>query len=105
MGDIINEAYGVIQCKECPWYKSCVTPMRFTTEDLRRQLESQATLMGQSAEIDNNMQNMLAGMAISAQNSLLEGCPVFIDRLRANPELAQKVKQFMQNLSKEEKPK
>jgi hypothetical protein len=105
MGDIINEAYGVIQCKECPWYKSCVTPMRFTTEDLRRQLESQATLMGQSAEIDNNMQNMLAGMAISAQNSLLEGCPVFIDRLRANAELAQKVKQFMQNWSKEEKPK
>jgi len=105
MGDIINEAYGVIQCKECPWYKSCVTPMRFTTEDLRRQLESQAALMGQSAEIDSNMQNMLAGMAISAQNSLLESCPVFIDRLRANAELAQKVKQLMQNWSKEEKPK
>ena len=40
MGDILNEAYGVVQCKECPWYKSCVTPMRFTAEDLRKQLES-----------------------------------------------------------------
>ena len=35
MGDILNEAYGVVQCKECPWYKSCVTPMKFTAEDLR----------------------------------------------------------------------
>jgi len=29
MTDILNEAYGVVQCKECPWYKSCVMPMRF----------------------------------------------------------------------------
>ena len=88
MGDIINEAYGVVQCKECPWYKSCVTPMRFTAEDLRRQLESQSALMGQSSQMDSNMQNMLSAMAISAQNSLLEGCPVLIDRLRANAEVA-----------------
>jgi hypothetical protein len=105
MGDIINEAYGVVQCKECPWYKSCITPMRFTAEDLRRQFESQAALMGQSTQIDSNLQNMLSGMAISAQNSLLEGCPVLIDRLRSNAELAQKIKQLMQNWGKEEKPK
>lgn len=105
MSDIIDEAYGVIQCKECPWYKSCVTPMRFTAEDLRRQLESQTTLMGQSGEIDSNMQNLLSSMSIAAQNSILEGCPVFIDRLRASAELAQKIKQLMQNWGKEEKPK
>jgi hypothetical protein len=105
MGDIINEAYGVVQCKECPWYKSCITPMRFTAEDLRRQLEAQSNLMGQSSQqLDNNMQNMLSGMAIAAQNSLLEGCPVLIDRLRSSAELAQKVKQLMQNWGKEEKP-
>lgn len=104
MGDIINEAYGVVQCKECPWYKSCLTPMRFTAEDLRRQLESQSALMGQSPQMDSTMQNMLSGMAIAAQNSLLEGCPVLIDRLRASAELAQKVKQLMQNWGKEEKP-
>jgi len=39
MDDIINEAYQIVQCKECPWYKACVTPMKFTSEDLRRQLE------------------------------------------------------------------
>ena len=50
MGDILNEAYGVVQCKECPWYKSCVTPMRFTAEDLRKQLESSPLGMNPSAE-------------------------------------------------------
>ena len=39
MGDILNEAYGVVQCKECPWYKTCVSPMKFTAEDIRRQME------------------------------------------------------------------
>ncbi len=37
-----------------------------------------------------------------AQNSLLEGCPVFINRLRTNPKLAQRVKEMMQGWGKEE---
>jgi len=104
MGDVLNEAYGVVQCKECPWYKACATPMRFTAEDLKRQIESQSAMMGQAGQMDASLQNMLSGMAISAQNSLLEGCPVFIDRLRSNPRLAQQLKQLMQNWGKEEKP-
>jgi hypothetical protein len=100
MGDILNEAYGVVQCKECPWYKSCVMPMRFTAEDLRRQLESTAPGMGVSAN-DMGLQNLLAGMATAAQNSLLEACPIFVERLRSNAKLAQKLKQLMQNWSSE----
>jgi hypothetical protein len=104
MSDILNEAYGVIQCKECPWYKSCVIPMRFTAEDLRRQLEAQ--IPGASASIPNDagLQNLLSSMATSAQNSLLEGCPVFIERLRNSQELAQQLKKIMQSWGKEEKP-
>ena len=102
MGDVLNEAYGVVQCKECPWYKSCVTPMRFTAEDIRRQLESSASGMDNSLQAGLAMQNLLSGMAAAAQNSLLESCPVFIDRLRANPNLAQLVKEMMRNWSKEE---
>jgi len=41
-------------------------------------------------------------MAIAAQNSLLEGCSIFIDRLRANPKLAQCIKEMMQSWGKEE---
>ena len=102
MGDILNEAYGIAQCKECPWYKSCVTPMRFTIEDIRRQLESSAPGMNISQQADLGMQNLLSSMASAAQNSLLEGCPILIDRLRANPKLAQRIKEMMQNWGKEE---
>jgi hypothetical protein len=100
MGDILNEAYGVIQCKECPWYKACATPMRFTAEDLRKQMT--ASVPGSVAPAGNaGMENFLAGMASAAQNSLLEACPVFIERLRANSKLAQQLKQLMQNWSNE----
>ena len=101
MGDILDEAYGIAQCKDCPWYKACVVPMRFTAEDIRRQLESSALGMNSSLPPDISMQNFLSNMATAAQNSLLEGCPVFIDRLRGSPELARRIKEMMQNWSKE----
>ena len=102
MGDIIDEAYGIVQCRECPWYKSCVMPMKFTAEDIRRQLESSAPGMNIPQQADLGMQNLLSSMATAAQNSLLEGCPIFIERLRSNPKLAQRLKEIMQNWSKEE---
>ncbi len=102
MSDVLDEAYGIVQCKECPWYKSCVVPMRFTAEDIRRQLESSASGMNTSLQADLGMQNLLSSMATAAQNSLLEGCPIFIDRLRTSPELAQRIKEMMQKWSKGE---
>ncbi len=102
MGDILNEAYGIVQCKECPWYKSCVTPMKFTAEDIRRQLESSAPGVNISQPADISMQNLLSSMTTAAQNSLLEGCPIFIERLRADSKLAQRVKEMMQAWGKEE---
>lgn len=102
MGDVLNEAYGIVQCKECPWYKACILPMRFTAEDIRRQLESSAPGINISQPADLGIQNLISSMATAAQNSLLEGCPVFIERLRSNPKLAQRVKEMMQSWSKEE---
>ena len=102
MGDVLDEAYGIVQCKECPWYKSCVMPMRFTAEDIRRQLESSAPGMDISGQADLGLQNLLSSMATAAQSSLLEGCPIFIDRLRTNPKLAQQIKEMMQKWGKEE---
>jgi len=103
MGDVLNEAYAIAQCKECPWYKACVMPMRFTAEDIRRQMEaSTASGMNIPGQGDLGLQSLLSNMATAAQNSLLEGCPVFIERLRSNPELAQSIKKIMQNWGKEE---
>ena len=102
MSDVLDEAYAIAQCKDCPWYKACVMPMRFTAEDIRRQLESSAPGMGISQQADLGMQNLLSSMATAAQNSLLEGCPIFIQRLRSDPKLAQHLKQIMQSWGKEE---
>jgi len=101
MGDILNEAYGIVQCRECPWYKSCVMPMRFTAEDIRRQLESSAPGMNISQQADLGIQSLLSSMATAAQNSLLEGCPIFIERLRSSPRLAQRLKEIMQSWGRE----
>ena len=101
MGDVLNEAYGIVQCKECNWYKSCVMPMRFTAEDVKRQLEATTGNSG-AAGADSGMQNLISSMASAAQNSLAEGCPVFIDRLRSSPRLAQRIKEMMQKWSEEE---
>jgi len=105
VSDVLDEAHEIIQCKECPWYKACVVPMRFTAEDIRRQLEQSAPGMGTSQPADLGMQNLLSSMALAAQNSLLEGCPIFINRLRANPKLAQRIKEMMQSWGKEKDTK
>ncbi len=100
MSDILNEAYGIVQCKECPWYKSCVMPMRISAEDIRRQLDSAAHGNG-VPPADLGLQSLLSSMATAAQNSLLEGCPIFIDRLRRSPELAQRIKEIMREWGKQ----
>ena len=102
MSDILDEAYAIAQCKECPWYKACAAPMKFSAEDIRRQLESSASGMDVAQQADLGMQNLLSSMASAAQNTLLEGCPIFIQRLRADPKLAQRLKQLMQNWGREE---
>ena len=101
MGDILDEAYAIAQCKECPWYKSCATPMKFSAEDIRRQMETTPGIES-PGQADLGMQNLLSNMASAAQNSLLEACPIFIERLRSDPKLAQKLKQLMQGWGKEE---
>jgi hypothetical protein len=90
MGDVLDEAQSIMQCKDCPWYKSCILPMRFTAEDIRRQLEQASP--GTNYPADMSLQTLLSNLSIAAQNTLLEGCPVLIERLRASPRLAQRVK-------------
>ncbi|MEE9401353.1 MAG: hypothetical protein V3V32_04965 [Dehalococcoidia bacterium] len=99
MSDILDEATAVVQCKECPWYKSCVMPMRFTLDDIRRQLPSSSF-----SSDDATMSRYFAELAAATQNFLLEGCPVFIQRLRASPKLAERIKKMMQSWGAEEEP-
>ncbi|MEL7562139.1 hypothetical protein [Dehalogenimonas sp. 4OHTPN] len=98
--DILREASNIAQCRECMWYKSCTVPMRFTADDIRRQIEAQQGVTF-TAQDDSNMQNLIGSMAQAVQNSMVEACPVFIQRLRSSPKLAERIKRIMQNWSDE----
>jgi len=73
--------------------------MRFSEEDIKKQLESTMPGIALSGGTEYGLQHLLAGMAAAAQNTLLEGCPVFIARLRSSPKLAEKIRKIMQEWS------
>ncbi len=100
MSDILDEAAALVQCKECPWYRSCVVPIRMTPEDVRRQLEQ--SMPGGMPGAAQGSPQFMASLMAAAQNMMLEGCPVFIDRLRSSPKLAQRIKEMMQGWGTEE---
>ena len=60
MSDILDETRNYLECGECPWYKLCVSPMRFTAEDIRRQISSQP---GINQPNDAATQELMAKMA------------------------------------------
>ena len=101
MSDVLDEAQALVKCKTCPWYKSCVLPLRVTEEDLRRKLESSMPGAIIPGADQFGMPQFLASLASAAQNSLLEGCPIFIQRLRTNPKLAERIKKMMQEWATE----
>ncbi len=102
MGDVLDQASALLQCKSCDWYRTCVLPVRFSIDDVKKQLE--ATMPGQVMPDVSGAANyqLLAGMVSAAQNSMLEGCPVFIARLRASPRLAERIKKIMREWASEE---
>ena len=105
MSDILDEAAALVQCRECPWYRSCVMPMRFSAEDIRRQLQAALPGMGGGYGGEMAMQSLLASLSAAAQNLMLEGCPIFIERLRASPKLAERIKRMMQTWGVDEEGK
>lgn len=102
MGDILDEASSVIECKECPWYKACVMPMRFAAEDLMREMRQMSPGTGLDQMREQEFRNLMVNMASIAQNVLLEGCPVFVRRLKSSSRLAEQMKKLMQNWGSEE---
>ena len=89
MGDILDEASALVQCKQCPWYKSCVAPMRFNAEDIAGQMQQ---AMPQDSA---GMPKFFSELAAASQNLLLESCPIFINRLKSSPKLAEQIKKIM----------
>lgn len=101
MDDILDEAQSLLQCKSCPWYKNCVLPVRVTELDLRKQLGPNVNIYMPPEMEGAGIGQLLSSLASAAENSILEGCPVFISRLRSNPSLATRIKKMMQEWATE----
>jgi hypothetical protein len=102
MSDILEEASSLIECKECPWYKACVMPMRFSAEDLMREMQKLMPGVSLDQTKEQEFRNLLLGMASTLQNTLLEGCPIFVKRLKSSPKLAELLKRMMHTWGAEE---
>ena len=101
MGDILEEASSLVECKECPWYRACVMPMRIGSDDLMREMRQ---MPGASVDPtqEQEFRNLMSNMASIAQNVLLEGCPIFVRRLKSNQKLVEQLKKMMQTWGTEE---
>lgn len=99
MGDILDEASALVQCRECPWYRSCVTPLHVTPQELQSQLQVSGMVLPLDTASLNQpaFSDLLARLVVAAQNRLLEGCPIFIQRLRASSRVAEQLKKIMQS--------
>ena len=103
MGDILDKAAAVIQCKECHWYKNCIMPVQVGTEDISQfRMVMQGTNLPEQAR--NEMEQIIESMASTNQDMILQSCPVFTKRLKDNPKIAQRIKEMMQHWGKDEEP-
>lgn len=101
MGDILDEATAILRCKECPWYKNCITPLQVSPEDTA-QFRAMLQESGLPEQAKSEMENVLEGIASMSQNMILQSCQVLAQRLKENPDLAQQIKEMMQTWKQEE---
>lgn len=102
MGDILDEVTALIKCKECPWYKNCLTPVQVTVEDIG---QFRAAMQGADLpeQAKGELDRMMESVASMSQEMVLQSCPVFTQRLKEDPRLAQRIKKLMRNWGEEEK--
>lgn len=100
MGDILDQVTALIRCKECPWYKNCLTPVQVSIDDITRfKTAVQATNLPESTRSD--LDQIIDGVASMSQEMVLQSCPVFTQRLKESPRLAHEIKRMMQNWGRE----
>jgi len=103
MGDILDEVTALVRCKECPWYKNCLTPVQVSIDDIAQfRIAMQGTNLPEQAK--NELDQIMESMASMSQEMILQSCPIFTQRLKEDPALAQRIKKMMQNWGKEGEP-
>jgi hypothetical protein len=100
MGDILDEVTALVRCKECPWYKNCLTPVQVSIDDIAQfRTAMQGTNLPEQAK--GELDQIVDSVASKSQEMILQSCPVFTQRLKEDPRLAQKIKKIMQNWGRE----
>jgi uncharacterized membrane protein YheB (UPF0754 family) len=100
MGDIVDKVTALIRCKECPWYKNCLTPVKVNIEDIAQfKTAMQGTNLPE--QVKSELEQVMENMASMSQEMILQSCPVFTQRLKEDPRLAQRIKKIMQNWGEE----
>ena len=103
MGDILDEVTALIRCKECPWYKNCLSPVQVSTDDIAQfRTAMQGTNLPEQAR--GELDQIIESIASTSQDMILQSCPVLTQRLKEDPKLAQRIKEMMQNWGKEGEP-
>lgn len=103
MGDIIEEAGAVVQCRQCPWYKNCVMPMQIGSGEINQfKMMMQGGVLG--AEGNPEMEKVLESVAAMGQNMMVQSCPVFTERLKSDPRVAEHIKLLMQRWGQGDEP-
>jgi hypothetical protein len=103
MGDILDRVTALVRCKECPWYKNCLTPIQVSTEDIAQfRTAMQGTNLPEQAK--GQLDQAMESMASMSQDMILQSCPVFTQRLKEDPRLAQLIRKMMQNWEEEGGP-
>ena len=103
MGDILDEITALVRCKECHWYKNCVTPVQVSIDDIAQfRMVIEGTNLPEQAR--SELDQIMEGMAAMSQEMILQSCPVFTQRLKEQPRLAQQIKKIMQQWGREGEP-
>jgi hypothetical protein len=103
MGDILDEVTALIRCKECPWYKNCLTPVQVSMEDIAQfKIAMQGANLPEQAK--GELDKITESIAYMSQEMILQSCPIFTQRLKEDPKLAQRIKKMMQNWGKQGEP-
>ena len=84
-----DEIGGVLEgaeCKSCPWYKHCVSPVPDAV------ITNAPIFEGMPPGMAQGMSQVMQRL----QESMLVCCPIFAKRLKESPRLAESIRKMMQ---------
>jgi len=78
-------------------------PMQIGNSEINQfKMMMQGGLLGDQSNPE--LEKVLEGVAAMGQNMMVQCCPVFTERLKSDPRLAERIKLFMQSWGQDDEP-